>query len=56
MNRLTPLHPPGAPVRPYVANPAAIEVARIAARRLADFRHRARPAPMRRIIWEAGDE
>ena len=49
------MHPPGLRIRPYLATPAACEAARISARRLADLRHRAEPAPLRRAVWEVAD-
>lgn len=55
MSSLASLRPATTPVRPAIARPAIREAARIAAKRLADLRHRAAPAPATRLLWEAVD-
>lgn len=50
------LAPATVPTRPCIARPALREAARLAAKRLADLRRRAAPAPAYRIVWEISDE
>lgn len=40
-------------IRTHAETPAKREAARIEARRRADMRHRAAPAPLHRLFWEA---
>ena len=56
MSSLASLRPATTPVRPTIARPAIREAARIAAKRLAELRHRAAPVPTTRLVWEVADD